>query len=91
MMKDLIIPTLSEATIDMAQIDFSFKGIIIAYKYDKIVGCIQYSDGDWCMLTNIDKDDSDDYSNTLLGLVTSLIANKKCTHFRTMEFSEYES
>lgn len=86
MMKDLIIPTPSEDRVNISLINQDFKGIIIAYKGDKAVGYIQYYDSNWYIISNIDWDSSIAYDHTLLGLVTSLVNSKKCTHFKVIEF-----
>lgn len=88
MMKDLIIPVPSENQVDVSQINPDFKGIIIAYKGDKAVGYIQYCNGSWYIMTDIDMDGNMDYDDTPLGLITSLVASKKCTHFKVIEFAQ---
>lgn len=88
MMKDLIIPGPSKDKVDLSQINPEFKGIIIAYKGNKVVGYIQYSNGYWHMFTEIDVESYRDYDEILLELIYTLIKGEICTHFKVIEFEQ---
>ncbi len=91
-MKNLRIPTQSENSIDVSEIIKDFKGLVIAYNNTNPVGYIQYYDDSWYFLDSINGD-----SNTLLlqedslfELVTVLMKNNRCTHFKVIEFDEWK-
>ena len=87
-MKDLIIPTRDDKSLDLAVITSDFKGIIIGYKYNDAVGYIQYGDYMWYFMTDIDSENNFYNEDNLLDLLDDLIKNHICSHFKVLEFSK---
>lgn len=85
-MKELRIPVQSSDFVDLSSIDRDFKGLVIGYKDDKAIGHIQYSDGSWYLLTDIDWESNSEDDESLLNLITYLIESKRCNHFKVIEF-----
>lgn len=88
-MKYINIPKNENLTIDLSAITKNYKGIIIAYKEDIVVGRISYcSDGDsWYFYDNIDDTDYIEVKDTLLELINELIDTRHIADdFRLLEF-----
>ena len=88
-MKDLRIPVPSDQSVDLSEINQDFKGLIIGYKGDQAIGYIQYCDGTWYFIVDIDSEGSIDNDEILLDLINSLIKKNICSHFKVIEFSRY--
>lgn len=88
-MKYINIPKSSDTTIDLAAITNNYKGIIIAYKEDMVVGRISYcSDTElWYFCDNVDNEQFNTCEGTLLELINKLIDTKHIAdNFRLLEF-----
>lgn len=85
-MKELRIPVPSDQAVDLSAITQDFKGIIIGYKGDKPIGYVQYSDGDWYFVVDIDSEGSICDEGNLLELIEYLIRQNICNHFKVLEF-----
>lgn len=87
-MKDLHIPVPSAGSVDLAEINSEFRGIIIGYKGDNAAGYIQYCDGSWYFIDYIDMEGERDSDPSLLDLITCLIKSNICSHFKVIEFAQ---
>lgn len=86
-MKDLILPKSEKNQITLGELDQYYNGLIIGYRNDKAIGYIQYYESD-CTFSN----DASDYGDTidrdenLLNLLTRLVKEGTCTHFKVLDF-----
>lgn len=88
-MKELRIPVPSNNTVDLSAIDNNFKGIIIGYKGEQPVGFIQFSNGDWYFIVDIDAEGYANWDEQLLSLIECLIEKNICSCFKVIEFAKY--
>lgn len=87
-MKDLRIPIPSDQSVDLSEINQDFKGLIIGYKEDRAIGYIQYCDGTWYFIVDINSEGSINDDEVLLDLIKSLVKRNICDHFKVIEFSQ---
>lgn len=86
-MKDVILIPNKKDYINVAEITFSYKGLVIGYKDSKPVGYVQFSDGKWIFpISTYWKICEPFRGETLNDLLNKLIDNSVCTNFKVIEF-----
>ena len=87
-MRDIILPKISDESIDFFAIDVSTKGIILAYRDNEPVGLIGYNDNsaEWVYADDIITDCSCKRSEDLLVLVRNIMSNKLANNFKLLDF-----
>lgn len=82
-MKEIILPIPSENTINIAEIDTTFEGVIVCKNDEKTLGVILYDsdDSEWVFIKSIDIADKSDFHFNLLELIKEISYKFKNTKF----------
>ena len=87
MLKDLILSSTKNTIYSSEVEDPSFEGWILGYKNNTVIGFISYYN-DYCVFSNNTYDDGSCIlrGDNLEEVLTSLLKDKICTHFKVLEF-----
>lgn len=86
-MKELIIPTRSENSVSLAEIDEWYDGVILCYKDSKCVGYIIFYNGSWNYMMNINTEsDLGKCDDILFDLIEELMDCGLCDSFKVIDF-----
>lgn len=86
-MKDLIIPNKVKNAINLSDINFNFKGLIIAYEDTEATGYINWYDGYWVYADSLNYDDRHDCFSTLTECIECIAEDYGVTNFKVIEFT----
>lgn len=82
----LNLPTHKEDTIEIAEINPYFPGIILGLKDNKVMGIILYVTGGWYFSESIYSESDTVAEPELYMLINLLIGNKTCDSFNVIKF-----
>lgn len=84
----LNLPTRTEDTIEIVNINPDFPGIILGLKDNKVVGVIQYDGEYWFLVESIHSESVTTFERELHNLIDLLVNRRICNSFNVIVFGE---